>query len=190
MTTTDEDLLEAYYAGNDAAVGWMFRKCDWLSRYASGWLRAYGLAGSQTADDIAQKAWVKVMDTRTKGARWSRADGAVRPWLAKIALNVVRDEYRVAQRRAASAGEPLDAADLRQSEVFEQCDLEDVVGQCLAWVTDFERDVVILKFWVGQSQKEIAQTLDVSEATISRTWKAARAKLERLLKETLPYDDL
>jgi DNA-directed RNA polymerase specialized sigma24 family protein len=49
--------------------------------------------------------------------------------------------------------------------------------------------VVVLKFWAGMQQNEIAGALAVSEATISRTWNSARLTLRATLTAAGWNDD-
>lgn len=187
---TDEDLLEAFYEGDDESLDHLARRYEWLRHYALGLLPAHAPARLERAPDIVQTAWVKVMNTRARGSgRWQRRHGPVKPWLFAIVRNHARDEERVEARTPLLRDEPADAPDPRQGDVFDQCELRSVVDEYLRSLEQMQRDVVILKFWVEMRQSEIASTLHVSEATVSRCWAAARTELQGRLPEALLDDD-
>lgn len=175
---TDEDLLEAFYGGDDAALEDLVTRYQWLVYLVMSKLPRQGAARAQKSEDLVQLAWVKVMDTRRRqSARWRAECGLVRPWLLKIVSNCVLD----AGRREAAAppcwGDSADVPDPGQDELFILCERRTDVAQCLRSLDDLESMVVVLMFWAGMRQSAIAEALSLSPATISRNWKSARGKL-------------
>ena len=134
------------------------------------------------APDLFQKTWLKV-----HGAR-SRFDAAQRfaPWLFSIALNTLRDEWRVprvvelaaeAQEVEAASG-PDDverAASLRQDLAR--------LERALSLIPEHDREALLLAEWEGFSSKELAQVLGVSEAAARQVVSRARRKARQLRLE-------
>jgi RNA polymerase sigma factor (TIGR02999 family) len=61
--------------------------------------------------------------------------------------------------------------------------LNDALGELAAISSEYGR-VVEMKFFAGMTHEEIAQVMGVSETTVKRQWRGARAWLESYLKET------
>ncbi len=167
--------MRIYYDGPDVA------RCDealehligrhtaLLERRARARLPFGAWAREERAQDIVQVVWIRVMDTKgSRRARWAPERGPFRPWLLTILDNCVRDEVRKESRSPVSSVEPPDAADPRQEARFRHLDDTDVVTAWMAKLSGELQRILILKFWVGLNQAEIAKEFGVSEATISR----------------------
>jgi RNA polymerase sigma factor (sigma-70 family) len=79
--------------------------------------------------------------------------------------------------------EPTEGADPSQEDLFVRCELRTAVAAGLGALEELESVVVVLKFWAGMRQNEIALVLDLSEATICRMWASAREKLRATLDQ-------
>jgi RNA polymerase sigma-70 factor (ECF subfamily) len=138
---------------------------------------------SADAEDAAQDGFVKAW--RALGR--FRPGAPFRPWLLQIVANEARNRLRSAGRRAslalrAAAQEP--SGDAAPSPEASLLSAERRAGLLAAVneLPDDQRTVVSLRYFLGLSEQEVAETLDVPQGTVkSRT---ARA-LERL-RET--YD--
>ena len=82
----DEELMQAYAAGDETAFRALFRR--WAPRVHAFLLRA--LAERGAAEDVLQATFFKVHRARHA----FRPDGQFRPWLFGIATNAMRDELR------------------------------------------------------------------------------------------------
>jgi len=138
---------------------------------------AYLVAGGE-AEEAVQDGFLKAWR-----ALWRfRAGAPFRPWLLRIVANEARNRRRAAGRRAAlvlrAAGESVsgDAASSPEASLLSA----EMRGALLAAVNELpedQRTVIALRFFVGLSEHEVAETLSLPEGTVkSRT---ARA-LERL----------
>ena len=187
---TDEELMEAFYAGDDDALECLIGRYGWLTRSALGRLPVRLGDRAAKAEEIVQIAWAKVADTRTTGrTRWLSERGLVRPWLWVVLSNCVHDEMRRSGVPSLSLDEFLQAPDRRQAEVFQQCELHVIVAACLESLEWRQQAVVNLKFWVGMVQSEIAVVLGLCEATVSRALDAALQALRPMLLAALRDDD-
>jgi RNA polymerase sigma factor (sigma-70 family) len=175
---SDEELLEAFYDGDDAALDRLMTRYDWLRFWVIS--RLDGGARPQRAEDIVQRAWVKVIESKSR-ARWRRDKGSVRPWLLQIVSNCMVDEFREKGNVAGGGVAPADAPDPAQQELLVWCELRALVAESLGALEPLELQVVTLKFWAGMRQNEIARKVGASPATVSRSLASARLKLRESL---------
>lgn len=177
---SDEDLLEAFYDGDDAALDRLMRRYGRLRYWVISRLPYNGGARPQRAEDIVQRAWMNVIESRSR-ARWRREAGSFRPWLLRIVANCIVDELR--KKRADQGGwmAPADAADPAQQELLLRCELRAALAESLGALEPLEFQVVALKYWGGMRQNEIARELGVAPATVSRCLASARTKLRESL---------
>lgn len=185
---TDEGLLKAFYDGDDAALDRLMTRYDWLRHWVISRLPYDGGARPQRAEDIVQRAWVKVIESKG-GARWRREKGSVRPWLLQIVSNCTVDEFREKGNVPGGGVAMADAADPAQQELLVGCELRAAVVESLGALEAQELEVVMLRYWAGMRQKEIAPKLGVSPATVSRCLASARVKLRESLSGAGWEDD-
>ena len=187
---SDEELLEAFYRGEDCALDCLMARYSWLSHLVMSRLPYGGSARAQQAEDLVQATWLKVMDSRGRPtSRWRGECGPVRPWLMRIVSNCIVDAGRKESAVPLCRREPAEAADPAQEDLFVRCELRAAIAAGLGPLEEMEQVVVVLKFWAGMQQKEIAGALAVSEATISRTWNSARRTLRATLTAAGWNDD-
>ncbi len=133
------------------------------------------------AEEAVQDGFVKAYRALAR----FRCGAPFRPWLLQIVANEARNRRRSAGRRASLAlraaveARPGDAVPSPEAALLGQerrAELVDAVNG----LRDDERDVIACRFFLGLTEEETAQTLDVKLGTVkSRT---ARA-LERLREE-------
>lgn len=82
-----------------------------------------------------------------------------------------------------------DAADPAQQELLVGCELRAAVVEGLGALQALELQVVVLKYWAGMRQNQIARKLGVSPATVSRCLASARVKLRESLSGAGWEDD-
>ena len=167
---SDRELVRGARRGDREAAAALFRR-----HWRDAWRAAYAVTGRPAlADDVAADAFERAF------AALGRFDERrpFRPWLHRIVANRALDLLR-AERRLAS-DEPPDVADL----------LPDHRGGdrgLLAAVVDLpleRRVVVVLRYGVGMTPKQIGAALDLPVGTVNS--RLARA-LEQL-RETLEVE--
>ena len=103
----------------------------------------------------------------------------------KAMNQILIDHYRSRKRMIDSDGrtrQPLDEV-LQLMEKHNGCDFESLhwaLGK-LAEQSPRQHEVVVHRYFGGLTINETAELLDVSEGTIERDWRLARAKLNRMV---------
>ena len=99
------------------------------------------LTDTHTGQDIAQEVFLRAYQAMSGYGRSRVLQLSVRPWLATITRNLVRNEYRRRDRRATL---PLGANEQASTDVadLELIDAEDLLNQMLASLSDTQREAV------------------------------------------------
>jgi RNA polymerase sigma factor (sigma-70 family) len=140
---------------------------------------AYVIAGNAAdAEDAAQDAFVKAW--RALGR--FREGAPFRPWLLQIVANEARNRRRSAGRRAhlalraATEETSGDAAPSPEASLL-SAEARETLLAAVNELPEDQRNVIALRFFVGLSEAEVAETLNLPTGTVKS--RSARA-LERL----------
>ncbi|MGD9570687.1 MAG: RNA polymerase sigma factor [Thermoleophilia bacterium] len=168
---TDADLVGRARSGDDAASAELVRR-----HWRLAWRRGFAVTGRRAlADDVAQDAMVQAL-----ARLGDLEDPAAFPgWVARIAtrraLDVLRSERRLVDMDEMPevgvewAGGSEEAADVRR---------------VVAGLPVDRRVVVVLRFWVGLTPSEIAETLEVPVGTVNSRIARSLAQVRALLGES------
>jgi RNA polymerase sigma factor (TIGR02999 family) len=177
------DLLRAAGAGDRAAGAAVFatvyQELRRLARRERRRLRGGDATLSTTA--LVHEAFLKLGD----GERWSANDRSHFFALAaramrQILVGAARARLRI-KRGGGQAVLPLDEEGVGiEARAEELVALDEALGELAAHDPDLAR-LVEWRFFAGLSVAEIAETLDVSDRTVKRQWRTARAFLHREL---------
>jgi RNA polymerase sigma-70 factor, ECF subfamily len=132
------------------------------------------------AEDIVQSAFLRVYE-RIHQFDSSRPFGA---WFLKIVSNdAVRASQRAARTVPVEADASFDLPDFQLSpeELIEQAETRQEVWEALAKLTPLQREAVVLRYFLGLSENEVAQELDCPPGTAKRRLHSARQRLRQLL---------
>jgi RNA polymerase sigma-70 factor (ECF subfamily) len=142
------------------------------------------LPSPETAEEIVQDAFHSVW----RRAASYRADrGSVRTWLLAIARNAAIDWHRTRGRRSEREGPLEDAGELSDPKVEESLDRvirSERVRTALDALPQEQRDVIVLAFYGGLTQPEIAARTGAPVGTVKSRARLAMDKL----RETLAVD--
>jgi RNA polymerase sigma-70 factor, ECF subfamily len=134
----------------------------------------------QSASDLAQEAWCRVLRARRRLDPGANFGG----YLATIATNLWRDQTRAARRAQALSSDRLLSLDAEASASDGGASLADVVpdlsvpdddqvatrvdlDRALASLTPHLRDVLVARFLDGESSAEIGRRYDRTEQTVT-----------------------
>lgn len=129
---------------------------DDVYAYAAGLLR-----DPAAAEDVTATAFERAYRKRS---RFDPKRGSGRAWLFGIVRNAALDELRRRGRQAELAADPEDAASPAAVEAVECSERRLVLSAALAKLDGRERELVVLKFFAGLSNAEIANVLGISES--------------------------
>jgi RNA polymerase sigma-70 factor (ECF subfamily) len=169
---SDEELMQAVARGEEAALGTL------VARYADP-LHAYlaRLSGDAVeAEDLAQESWMRIV----RAARSFDPSRRFRSWAWGIATNVARDRYRrVRARGGIHAPLQADAAVGRSGEARSIARV-DLRGR-LAELPERLRQALLLRYYDGLTEPEIADALGIARGTVKSRLHDAVTVLRRSL---------
>ena len=177
-TRSDEELMDAYVAGDAAAFRALFdRHAAVLYRLARR-----RLSSDDDARDIVQQTLLQVHRARNDFRRGAK----LRPWLFTIAMNLVREHYRKHQRRRE---QPLESAPAA-AEPAEESEESDRVREraarvraALASLPDSQREVIELHWFDNSPYDEIALIVGASVAAVRVRAHRGYERLRQILPE-------
>ena len=133
---------------------------------------AYKLLGDRAeAEDIAQEALARAL------VRWRKVEPYAVAWVSRVAANLSIDKVRK-DRRTTEAGEERGRLD---PDAAERMDLV----RALRSLPRRQRDVVVLRYLVDQSEEHVAGTLGISAGSVKTHASRGLASLRLALGEAL-----
>jgi len=137
------------------------------------------------AEDLAQEALIRACD------RWAVVRELDSPvgWTFRVGVNLGRSHFRrrAAERRAcARQGRAADAAVHRDPDVADRLGLQ----EALAALTWRQRQVVVLRFFLGLPAGEVATVLSTTEGAVRALTHRAIAVLRASLDEPFVAEEV
>jgi RNA polymerase sigma-70 factor, ECF subfamily len=128
----------------------------------------YRMATTEDAEDLVAETFLRVVE-HIESFQW-RGEGSLAAWLFRIARNLVSNYYRnypngkevdllVLNRLEGAARQPPDAVLQKQRAV--------VLRELIATLSPRRQEVIMLKFFGGLRNKEIAVLLGLDERTVA-----------------------
>ncbi|MBN1550563.1 RNA polymerase sigma factor [bacterium] len=177
---TDEELMREIQRGHSALL-------DVIVRRHSD--RIFGLlmrmSGSrETAEEVLQNMWILFI----RKLHQFDCSRTFSPWLTKIAVNSLRDYWRRQRLKRLvpwfdRSPVPCDTSDSHLSTCHENDEYEMDVKTALEKLSAKLREIVVLKFYSGMTQDEIASVLEIPVGTVKSRLNFALLKLKNIFKE-------
>ena len=147
-------------------------------------LAAFILADKPAAEDIVQDVFVRLQHRlRQHGDLLDRVGGPL-PYLRSAVINGCRSALRrrVLIRRHADRDLPCPPLSAEEAALLSE-DRRQVLA-ALATLPPRRREVLVMRFYLGLSEAEIAATLGISPGTVKSSAARGLDSLARALKET------
>ncbi|MBK6940951.1 MAG: sigma-70 family RNA polymerase sigma factor [Planctomycetes bacterium] len=144
----------------------LLEHAEWIRRLAHVLVRDPALA-----EDLAQDTWVAALRTPPK------EPGPLKPWLATILRNLVRERARGNERRtrreqAAEVPQTMESVE----DLAQRAEAQRLLVEFVLELAPHYRDVVLLSYFEGLSSVEIAERLGIPDVTV-------RSRLKRGLDQ-------
>lgn len=132
-------------------------------------------------EDLIQDTWVAAWNSIRSFDRKSR----FKTWLFSIALNKTRDYYRSGKE----ASKQLQEADIViDDQLSEKTVLKEMIRQSLAGLTQNQREVLELYYFVGLTLPEIARTLNRNLNTVKYQFYRAHVEVTDYLRQAGQFE--
>lgn len=180
----DHDLVQSYLEGEEYAFEVLLQR-----HKRKVWSHIYLLVRDrELTEDLFQEAFIKVVHTLKSGKY--NEEGKFLPWVMRIAHNLVIDHFRRNKKMPlvrsnedhdvfATVAQP--GKNVEQRMVNTQID-EDV-RKMIDHLPAEQRDVVIMRTYLGMSFKEIAEHTEVSINTALGRMRYALINMRRMIKD-------
>ncbi len=161
---TDYDLIKQFVGGNKSAIEQLInRHKNKVYTYIY-----YTVKDSALADDIFQDTFIKVVKTLEKG-NYSD-NGKFVSWVSRIAHNLIVDHFRKAKKENTVSDDDTEwsifntkrlAEDSIEDEMIKEQIYSDV-RKLVEFLPAEQREIVMLRHYMGLSFQEIAEQTGVS----------------------------
>jgi len=175
---TDEELVEEILAGSQAAMEVLVKR-----HYKTVFAYVYRKLGDyHKAYDLTQEIFIKMM----KHIDSYSEKGKFKNWLLTIAVNSCRDYYRSKSFREAKSEVELKTNLLDDknnvADFFDKKVQREEIRVAIEGLPEYQKEVVLLRFYHDLKIKEIAKATDSKEATVKSRLRQGLTKLGSILK--------
>ncbi len=151
---------------------------QWIDAYSDAILRTcfLYLSDQAQAEDALQETWIKAWRHMDDHGRIGIEN--TKAWLMRIAINICKDYRRTAWFRHIDSRKALDELPPGLVAVYQE---DRSLSYLVMELPDRYKQVVLLYYFQGLTQRETAQALGISPAAVIRRLRSA----EKLLKQSL-----
>jgi RNA polymerase sigma-70 factor (ECF subfamily) len=192
----DVDVIRRCQQGDIASLGAL------VARYQTQGVRlAYLLTSDHAlADDIVQDSFLLAY----RGIRRFRLGEPFGPWFYRIVTNRARQQLRHARSLREISLDTLspedaderqfyaraDAASAREGDPAQRAESAEAQAALLAALDTLphkQREAVVLRYYIGYTDQQIASTLDCRLGTVQQRLHAGRASLQQAIRRRYPW---
>ncbi len=182
---TDNELIEAYLSGNEAAVEALINR---YKRKVYTYIY-YRIKDKEIAADLFQETFIKVFNS-IKENKYAD-DGKFAAWVIRIAHNLIVDYIRKENRLKTVGVDNYEYDILNNKKLTEKNTEHTIVKEeinndlrkLLNHLPECQREVVIMRHFFDMSFKEIAEETNVSINTALGRMRYALINLKKLIKQ-------
>ncbi len=180
----DQELVRLYLEGNEKAFETILQR-----HKRKVWSHIYLMVRDrEITEDLFQESFIKVVHTLKTGKY--NEEGKFLPWVMRIAHNLVIDHFRRAKKMPllrsnddhdvfATISQP--GKNVEQKMVNVQIDAD--VRKLIDHLPEEQREVVIMRTYLGMSFKDIAEQTDVSINTALGRMRYALINMRKLIRK-------
>jgi RNA polymerase sigma-70 factor (ECF subfamily) len=146
------------------------------------------LRDASEAEDVAQEVFVKAFLALDS----FDIERPIRPWLARIAINLARNRRRSVGRylkhlQRLLLTEPEPAPDVHRLERKLESDRQaDSLWSAVGHLSKNGQEVVVLRYFMGASEAEMAEVLDVARGTVKSRLSRSLQRLRQIISSSYP----
>lgn len=137
---------------------------------------AYKVGRQQDVEDLVSETFMRALEN-IKHFEY-RGDSSFRAWLMGIAHNIVREFYRQNNLAEVSIDDLPLSQDLNLDERLIQQEKFKQVYEILQTISPRRREIILLKYYGGLRNHEIAEVLGIEERTVSSHLSRALAEIQ------------
>lgn len=182
---SDQQLIKEFVSGDQQSIDTLIKRHrERVYKYIVLIVKDQALA-----EDIFQDTFIKVIRSLRKGKY--KDNGRFIYWALRIAHNLIIDHFRKEKNKNTFSNDDNELDVFNSPRFSDQTveddmidrqiskDLKDLVNQ----LPDDQKEIIILRHFVGMSFKEIAQQTDVSINTALGRMRYALINLRKLMEE-------
>jgi RNA polymerase sigma factor (sigma-70 family) len=186
ITKSNEELVKLFQNGDVKAFEILFGRIkDDVFTYIYSHVQ-----DEDEANDIFQETFFKVINSLKKSHY--NEEGKFKNWVFRIAHNLIIDYYRKNNKMGVVSGEGEKISLFSSAKLADHKNIETQiisiqinkkVKDLLKYLPEEQREVVIMRHFVGMSFKEIAENLDISINTALGRMRYALINLRKIIKK-------
>ncbi|MDR3365379.1 MAG: sigma-70 family RNA polymerase sigma factor [Prevotellaceae bacterium] len=183
---SDNTLIKQFVSGDATAFDALlarYRKKIYTYIYLS-------VKRKDVADDIFQETFIKVIRS-LKDGKYSES-GKFAPWVVRIAHNLIIDHFRKLRQNNECSNENTDGlsitgdefSDLNAEERAVKLQIRKDVRQLLDFLPSDQRDIVLMRYYMNMSYKEISEQLNININTALGRMRYAIINMRKMVEES------
>jgi RNA polymerase sigma-70 factor (ECF subfamily) len=183
VTNIDSRVIQQARQGDQVALGNIY-DCLYPSVFRYIY---YRVSDQETAEDLAAEVFVRMVE---RIGAYEQRERPILAWLYTIARNLVTDYYRLQDKvDYLPLEERLIAGEIHQpSQVAESRQARDCLARALEYLTEDQRQVILLKFVEDLEIAEVADLLGKNERAIRSLQHRALAAMNRAIEKERCYE--
>ena len=183
METTPQeitDLLQAWERGEQSALEKLIPLVETeLRRLAKSYMRCERPGHILQTTALVNEAYIKLLgQNRVRWQNRSHFYAIAAQCMRRVLMDYAKTRSRVKRGGDARQIELSESSLMSEAQSEELLALDEALKK-LAVEDERKSKVVELRYFCGYSMEEIAELLNISEATVARDWRLARAWLRR-----------